>query len=340
MQMNYSMKNLQTLIVIFLLANVGFVHAETPLDFDGDGKTDFAVHRARLVGGDLVLDWFVARSSDNVLRHWQWGLGHGFDPDIAIPEDFDGDNKTDVAVWRSSTTTGQSFFYILNSSDGTVRVEQFGQGGIDNAIVTGDYDGDGRADPAVYRAVGGQNYYIYRGSLNNPNGNLTFVPWGFGFSVSTHNGDFDGDGKRDFCVRLPGSGIFALLRSSDSGIEYVHWGLSGETTAFGDYDGDGKTDFGVRRIAGAQNEFHWYILERDGGGTGAAPIVWGGSGFGDNAGRTFVGDYDGDGRADIAVYRRNFTSGQPNTFLVRKSSDGSMMAYQLGTGSDLPIAAW
>ena len=137
------------LISILLLANLNIIKAEKPLDFDGDGKTDFAVHRQRPVGSDFVLDWFVARSSDNVLRHWQWGFGNGVD--LQIPEDFDGDNKTDVAVWRPSTTPGQSFFYILNSSDGTVRIEQFGQGGLDNAIVTGDYDGDGRADPAVYR---------------------------------------------------------------------------------------------------------------------------------------------------------------------------------------------
>ncbi len=306
------------------------VLAETRLDFDGDGKSDFAVTRNRTVGSETVLDWYMAQSSTNLLRHAQWGIGNGFDH--ALPADYDGDGKTDLAVWRPSATSGQSFFFILNSLNGTVRIEQFGQEFDQTREVIGDYDGDDKADLAVYRSFGSgtQSYYIYRGSLNNPNGSLTYVPWGTGGS-RVYSGDFDGDGKLDFCVRPPSSTLFVLRRSSDSVVEFINWGLSNDAGVPGDYDGDGKTDFCVRRSELSNGQHHWYILERDGGGTGAAPIRWG---------RTFPnahlplsgGDYDGDGLTDIGVWRAE--DGQSGIFFIRRSSDGSMLTYELGTTGD------
>lgn len=64
-------------------------------------------------------------------------------------EDFDGDNKSDLAVFRPGAP-GNSFWYILNSSNATVDIINFGQSGDDESVV-GDYDGDGKADLAVYR---------------------------------------------------------------------------------------------------------------------------------------------------------------------------------------------
>jgi hypothetical protein len=314
-------------VIVCLLANAQFIDAETKLDFDGDGRSDFVVRRDRPDGSQVLLDWYLAQSRDNALRHAQWGLGGN--TDLTVPGDYDGDNKTDIAVWRSSETPGKSAFYILNSFDSTVRIENFGQP-FDNATVVGDYDGDGRADPAVYRATsaGLQNYYIYRGSANNPNGDLTYVPWGSGFNLYTYRGDFDGDGKLDFCIRE--GVLFILRRSSDLGVEYIRWGLADEVLLPGDYDGDGRTDFCVRRANGGN--FEWYILERDGGGTGANPIVWGGGAFGDSV--FGAGDYDGDGKSDIGVYRLGTN---PHTFFIRSSGSGAMLAYQLGAGGDLAI---
>jgi len=328
------MKYISNILVIFFCAfvNAQFTEAARPLDFDGDGKSDFAVTRNRTVGSDTVLDWYIAQSSNNVLRHAQWGIGNAID--FALPADYDGDGKTDIAVWRPSATSGQSFFFILNSSNGTVRIEQFGAEFDNIREVLGDYDGDGKADLTVYRSfgTGTQSYYIYRGSLNNPNGNLTYVPWGTG-GARPYLGDFDGDGKVDFCVRPVSSSLFVLRRSSDSVVEYISWGLSTDAARPGDYDGDGRTDFCVLRTDPSQ--YHWYILERDGGGTGATPIRWG---------RTFPNghltlngdrDYDGDGLSDIGVWRAE--DNEAGVFFIRRSSDGSMLAYQLGTAGDSPF---
>ncbi|MDH3530687.1 MAG: hypothetical protein OEQ28_14080, partial [Acidobacteriota bacterium] len=42
--------------------------------------------------------------------------------DLNVQNDYDGDGKTDVAIWRDSDTR----FYVLKSSDGGLAVSQWG----------------------------------------------------------------------------------------------------------------------------------------------------------------------------------------------------------------------
>jgi len=313
-------------------------------DFNGDGKTDYVITRdtntpvaeeasVESPEGLVQKYWFINTNGTDNNSVAAWGLQN----DEPIPEDFDGDGKDDIAVWRSGT---QSTFYILQSGTGTVRIDNFGQSG-DSAGVVGDYDGDGKADPAVFRcptASAGQCSFYYRGSLNNPSGNITFGPWGFGTSatIAPNPGDFDGDGKFDFCIRRDGgggAGQFVLRRSTDGGVEYINWGLTTDSIVPGDWDGDVKADFCVVRFVG--NQGHWYILERDGGGTGAQPII-----FGDPT-QDFGawGDYDGDGRQDIGVWRPN-ADPTMNYFFIRLSSSGAFVVKEWGRSGDQPVAEW
>lgn len=306
------------------------VEARSNYDFDGDGISDFGIHRSVPTGtaGTFLREWWIARSSDGNAIVQQFGYNvNGGDRDSVLVEDYDGDGKADVAVVRFNPIDPQLRYFILNSSDGTVRVEDFGLSS-DAITPTGDWDGDGKADLAVYRKTvnGLQSAFIYRGSLNNPNGNVTYVVWGNQL-MDPLKGDFDGDGKADACVRALQTGDIFLRRSSDGGIEYINFGLATDTPFTGDFDGDGKTDFCMRRSDGTN--FQWYILERDGGGTGASPIAWGVSNASILFDFTFAGpDFDGDGKADIATYRL----GNPgaNRFLVRKSSDGQMLSFHWG----------
>jgi hypothetical protein len=264
--------------------------------------------------------------------------------DFITPEDFDGDGKDDLAVWTEAPAT-QANFKILQSTTNTVRVEFFGQTGDDPAVV-GDYDGDGKADPTVYRCPGiadpdGQCYFFYRGSLNNPSGSVTYVPWGFGVDGDffPYVGDMDGDGKNDFCIQRanpasPANGQFVLLKSADLGIEYINWGLSSDFLIPGDYDGDGKTDLTVRRtVSGSRH--HW-ILYR----TGATDFVqWGVTGD-----SSVPGDYDGDGKTDLAVWRGNSDPTQ-NFFWIRNSSNFSVTQFEWGqcptvATCDFAVAGW
>lgn len=293
------------------------------VDFNGDGRSDFVITREQNgVSGKTQLRWYVSENGSENISVSDFGLA----TDSRIPSDYDGDGKTDIAVWRPDNGHGAAF-YILKSSDMTVHIDEFGLPGDDPKVV-GDYDGDGRDDVAVYRQnAGGQNFFYYRGSNNNPLGDITFVPWGAGEFVRPNKGDYDGDGKHDFCI-FDQAGQFILLRSSDSAIEYVNWGIGSEALVPGDADNDGKDDFIiVRNENGNRN---WYILERDGGGTGVNPVI-----FGLPDDRLTPGDYDGDGSVDIAIWRPS-----EGRFYIRNSSDNSLSYVNWGAVGDDPEANW
>ncbi len=92
-----------------------------PGDYDGDGKTDFAVVREGALPTDNLV-WYILKSSDGGFDFRVFGLTGS---DIFTQNDYDGDGKTDVAVWRN--TTGQ--FYITRSTDFGVTQAQWGQAG-------------------------------------------------------------------------------------------------------------------------------------------------------------------------------------------------------------------
>ena len=49
----------------------------------------------RQVSGEVV------RSSDGAVVGTPWGAGYAPYNDVPVPGDYDGDSKTDIAVWRS-----------------------------------------------------------------------------------------------------------------------------------------------------------------------------------------------------------------------------------------------
>ncbi len=291
------------------------------VDFNGDGKTDFVVARNTGGGTGGQVTWFT-QLNGGALQGAQWGIS----TDAFLPEDYDGDNKTDYAVWRSGAPTVAAF-YILQSQTNTLRVETFGQTG-DNPTVVGDYDGDGKADVAVYRA-GAQSTWYYRGTLNNPSGNVTFVPWGTtGDFVAP--GDYDGDGKNDFVVQRDNGGGQARfwMSQTTAGFDSVVFGTPADFVVPGDYDGDGKTDIATAR--GGGGSILWFVRPSSTGTISAVPTAT----FGVLATDFAVqGDYDGDGKTDIAIWR----PGAPGTFWYLGSTSGALSA-QFGQTGDTPVA--
>ncbi len=333
------------------------LNAKAPMDFNGDGRTDYSLVRdSGIVGiadqqmaeGEGIRrdkgKWIaeraelIAQNSPQANKvNWLTllnggsftGLQWGLNTDFFIGGDFDGDNRNDYAVWRPGT---QGVFYILRSSNSTVQIENFGQTGDDPSVVA-DYDGDGRTDVAVYRLSATGNTFFYRGSLNNPSGSTTFLPWGTNgnaaFTDYPYPGDFDGDGRADvgiFRDNTSGADTFIVRNSTGGAVTWLNWGSASSFAAPGDYNGDGKTDFcSTVNVVGGKRLYYVFL-----NGVGGQPAVE----FGLSTNLIAQGDYDGDGRTDIASYNQS-----NGTFYVRPSSNvATTTVVQWGQAADYPMA--
>ncbi|MCO6509904.1 MAG: VCBS repeat-containing protein [Aridibacter famidurans] len=225
--------------------------------------------------------------------------------DSAADYDFDGDAKSDIAVWRP----GNGVWYVFRSGNSSLGTIPFGQNG--DRPIASDYDGDGMTDPAVYR---NGTWFTYRSSDG------TFS--GFQFGVSTDipvPADFDGDGKTDAAVFRPSSGVWYIYHSSNGSVRATQFGVNGDIPLPGDYNGDGKADLNVWRTSSGT----WYLLTSEGGFSARQ--------FGQAGDKPVRGDFDGDGKADVAVYRP--TTG---TWFVLRSTDGGFFAAGFGVLTDIP----
>jgi FG-GAP-like repeat len=191
---------------------------------------------------------WTATTTDTWLHTTSSGNGNG-------TVNYTVDNNTGSA--RAGTITVQGQTHTVNQAAGT-------SGGGSNKVY--DFDGDGKADVAVWRPTSGTWFII-----NSSNGSVTTVNWGTTGDV-TVPADYDGDGKADVAVWRPSTGVWYIINSSNGSITSVSWGVSGDKPVPADYDGDGKADIAVWRPSAGR----WFIINSSNGSV--TQPVWGSSG--------------------------------------------------------------
>ena len=183
-----------------------------------------------------------------------------------------------------------------------------------------DLDGDGRTDLSVYSFSDLPEQADFR-YVNSSNGNVANVAWGSSGDVPTA-ADLDGDGKTDIAVFRPSTGVWYILKSSDSTAEIVRFGLAGDIPAPANYNANPAAEIAVYRPANGL----WYVLDLS---TWQTSIY----SFGIAEDIPVPGDFDGDDIVDISVFR-------PSTgvWYVLKSTDGSVIQTRFGASGDIPIS--
>lgn len=298
-------------------------------DFDADGKTEMGFYRSGL--------WGILKSSQafstNSAQFFSWG-GARLQPILA---DFDGDHKADIA-YIVPPAGGQSAVYaILKSSTnydfGQPLFTPAGFPSLGDTPVVGDFDGDGKADPAIWRETQGV-WIVPKSSTNYTT--YIFTQWGTEGDIPV-TVDLDGDGKAD--IGFYRDGLWGFLLSSQgysfSAARFFDWGGPSLQPIAADFDGDGKADIAyVAPPAGGQSAVYSILLSSRSYSFAPGQPLFVPAGWPSLGDTPVTGDWDGDGKADPGVWRES----QGAWILPKSSTNYAVYTFnQWGQGGDILV---
>jgi hypothetical protein len=292
-------------------------------DYDGDGLAEVLITSPWGIG---ILEQAGATMAaptmqPNGTRFGGWLLNTA-DNHFGPPGDYDGDGKAEILV------TSPWGIGILEQAGATMAAPTMQPNGTrfggwllntgDNSFgPAADYDGDSKAEILVTSPWGigilEQAGATMAAPMMAPNG-TRFGGWLLNTGDNSFGpaADYDGDGQAELLVTSPwGIGVLEQSGSTmaepmmaPNGTRFGGWLLNTADNSFGpvgDFDGDGKAEIlvtspwgiGVLKLAG--NTFTVPMMAPNGTRFGGWLLNTGDNFFGP------VGDYDGDGKAEILV---------------------------------------
>jgi uncharacterized repeat protein (TIGR01451 family) len=276
-------------------------------DFNGDGIPDL------VVASSSSLTLMLGNGSGGFRCGGTFSSG-GTDIAAVAAGDFNHDGRLDLAVANEgSDTVG----VLLNTGAGFTQAMTWPTGGREpDALALGDFNGDGNLDIAVGNyndnsTDGGASFAVLLG-----NGSGGFTP-GYNSWVadplyqlppvtSLAAADFNGDGYLDLVMGNPYDSLVTLYLGTGAGgfappVTYNCGGNDPDSLAVADFNGDGRPDLVT---ANAGYPYSVGVLLNNGAGGFAAPVTYSSCSYGVPM-CVVTGDFNGDGKPDIAV--ANFT---------------------------------
>lgn len=234
-------------------------------------------------------------------------------------------------------------WYLEKAGDGVFAERTVGYGLPGDIFVVGDWNGDGRDDLGVVRFNAQRQGLDWLLDLNADGGQPErTIQFGLLGDMPVV-GDWNNDGRDDVGVvrenRTRG-GLDWYLDLNNDGVfaeRVVQYGLLGDKPVVGDWDGNGTDDFGVVRENRARGGLDWY-LDVDGHG-GNAEVV---GHFGLIGDQPVVGDFNGDGKSEVAVVRLNALRGGLDWYLDLANNGGNAeKVIEFGLPGHLPqVGRW
>ncbi len=250
----------------------------------------------------------------------------GFAVTASTTADMNGDGKMDIVSVGSISGRGV-VSVSMNNGDGT-----YAQGGMYNtgnspiAVKVGDFDGDGKRDVVTLAA-----YYTGALTTIKGNGDGTFQPY-VSYTVLTPPTDVEiedvtGDGHPDLVMVNDYFNTLSVLQNNGTGTfgPKVDFNSGNQPWAVGvaDFNGDGKAD-AIATSVNATGGVLGFFAGNGAGGFG--PRV--GTATLGTAQALTIGDFNGDGKADVAVAN---ASGATTVTVLLGNGDGT---FQTGASYD------
>jgi subtilisin family serine protease len=227
-------------------------------DMNADGRGDIIVYNP----STTTFHWSLTTANGVVNTNPQGSQQFGNGTWRPFVADFNGDGRSDVAMYNPSTTT---LSWMLTNSNGTAGSGtqgslQFGNG--TRVPFVADMNGDGRADFAMYdRNTTTLNWMLTNNLGTGGSGTQGSLQFGNGTRVP-FVADMNGDGRADFAMydQISGTLNWALTNSAGTG-----WNGPQDSKQFGsnwltqllDMNHDGMAD--IVQFNASTSTFHWVI---------------------------------------------------------------------------------